>query len=118
MAPLEFETHEWEKHGTCAGVQDANNYFAQLCSISQDPLVMMDAAKTAGHVDLSGYASPLTFAGYEVFSTNTANMQLLLPTWAGEDGKWKLAAVANFSDKYPGGTGLTPKPTAWEPYYY
>lgn len=115
MAPLDFETHEWEKHGTCAGVKDAADFFSQLCSISKDPLEVMDAAKKAGHVDLSGYESRLTSAGYEVFSTDTANMQLMLSACAGDDGKWKLAAVANFSDKCPGGSGPTPKPPSPSP---
>ena len=27
---LQFETHEWEKHGSCAGVADAEDYFSQI----------------------------------------------------------------------------------------
>ena len=108
MGPLTFETHEWEKHGTCAGVQDATDFFTQLCALSTAPLAVMDAVKTAGHVDLNDYKARLTSAGYEVFATGTWNMQLMLSACAGEDGQWKLAAVAQFSDTCPGGgTGPT-----------
>ena len=31
MGPLTFETHEWEKHGTCAGVQDATDFSSRSC---------------------------------------------------------------------------------------
>ena len=110
MSPLDFETHEWEKHGTCAGVKDADDFFSQLCKISAAPLEVMDAAKKAGHVDLNGYKSRLESAGYEVFSTDAENMQLQLSACAGSDGTWKLVAVADFGHECPAGSGPTPQP--------
>ena len=35
---LDFERHEWDKHGRCAGVVDATDFFDQLCNLSAAPL--------------------------------------------------------------------------------
>ena len=110
MGPLEFEQHEWEKHGRCAGVRDAVDFFSQLCSLSAPPLALMDAARKAGHTDLDGYRSKLEDAGYSVFSTDEKNYQLLLSACASDDGRWKLAAVEDFGSACPGSGPPHPPP--------
>lgn len=93
---LSFERHEWDKHGRCAGVQDADDFFEQLCKLTKAPLAVMMTARKAGHVDLSGYAQRLSQAGYPVFSTDERNMQVELAACAGSDGKWVLAKPDDF----------------------
>ena len=102
---LQFETHEWEKHGKCAGVQDEGDFFDQVCGLSSAPLKVMAAAKAKGHTDLQGYAQVLTGAGYPVFSTDSENMQVMLSACAASDGKWKLASTSDFGSEC-GGYGL------------
>ena len=41
---VEFETHEWEKHGECAGVRDARAYLTTVCGLAEQPLQAMTAA--------------------------------------------------------------------------
>ena len=110
MGPLEFEKHEWDKHGRCAGVKDADDFFGQLCSLSKAPLQVMDSTRKAGHADLPEYQSALESAGYSVFGADREHMQLMLSACAGADGKWKLAAVGDFGAACPGGSG-PPRPT-------
>ena len=49
---LGFEQHEWGKHGVCAGVADADDYFTQLCAIAAGPLAAMRAGLAASSVRL------------------------------------------------------------------
>ena len=116
MSPLDFETHEWEKHGRCAGVKNVEDFFSQVCSLAEAPLKVMAAAKKSGHADLAGYASQLEGAGYSVYDTDEVNMQLQLSACATSDGTWTLAAVAEFGSKCPGGDGPpAPTPARCEP---
>ena len=41
---MDFETHEWIKHGRCAGVKDADDFFTQVCALSAAPLALMKEA--------------------------------------------------------------------------
>ena len=43
---LSFEQHEWEQHGLCAGVNDAGDFFTQLCSITAAPLKVSEKWST------------------------------------------------------------------------
>ena len=94
---LSFEKHEWDKHGQCAGVQDADDFFGQICKLTKAPLAVMSEARKEGHIDLAGYAQRLTQAGYPVYSTDEQNMQVQLSACAGSDGKWVLAKPEAFS---------------------
>ena len=38
---MAFELHEWKKHGVCAGVKDADDFFTQVCDLSKAPLAAM-----------------------------------------------------------------------------
>ncbi|GMI01175.1 hypothetical protein TrST_g827 [Triparma strigata] len=92
---LDFEQHEWEKHGCCAGAEDADDYFDQVCSISTAPLKVMSDSKSSGG-DLDAIEKAVTSAGYEVFYKDTQYSQLYLSACAGPDAKWKTSPVADF----------------------
>jgi hypothetical protein len=89
-----FETHEWEKHGECAGVADARAFLTTVCSLAEQPLQAMGAARTAGG-DLDAARRAVVGLGLEVFSVDEKNSQLSLS--ACSDGQtWTLAPVADF----------------------
>lgn len=40
---VEFETHEYLKHGICSGVNSSDMYFNQVCQLSNKPLQLMNS---------------------------------------------------------------------------
>ena len=92
---LGFEQHEWGKHGVCAGVKDAKDFFTQVCALSTAPLKVV-AATLSGGGDVTRVASDLKAAGYAIFGTDTKNSQVELSACADASGTWHLAAVADF----------------------
>jgi len=111
---LSFEAHEWEKHGTCAGVRDAEEYFQQVCSLSSGPLQLMSAEKGSGANELAAYTKGLEAAGYSVFKADTQNMQVELAACANADGQWVLAKPSEFGARC-GGTTAGKPPAATVP---
>jgi len=103
---VEFETHEWTKHGECAGVQDAEDFFTQICNMSTQPISIMTTVKQSGG-DLNKMESALTSAGYSVFSLDTSNQQVLLSACASLDGQWKLANQSQFGTVCSNSTNTT-----------
>ena len=97
---LDFEVHEWTKHGVCAGVQDAADFFTQVCTLAVQPLAIMNSTKAAGG-NLNDMATAVENAGYEVWSIDTSNSQLELSVCAGQDGRWLFADQSTFP-KYCG----------------
>ena len=94
---LSFEQHEWEQHGLCAGVNDAGDFFTQLCSITAAPLKVMTSAHDAGE-DLDSMADALTSAGYPVYYVDASdNSQIYLSACLTSSGKWVIAATPDFS---------------------
>ena len=93
---LSFEKHEWDTHGVCAGVQDSDDFFTQVCALSEPPLARMEAIK-ASNGTLEDMAADLSSAGYEVFSTDSSNSQIKLSACAPPSGQWVLAPQATFS---------------------
>ena len=77
-----FQRHEWEKHGVCAGVRDADDFFKQVCQLSSAPLQavrvsdllgvcgklgkVMTGARAA-NLDLVDMAEQLQRSGYCVY---------------------------------------------------
>ena len=55
---LPFEKHEWGKHGVCAGVKDANDFFTQVCALSAAPLKVMTATVSGGSATRSKCPPP------------------------------------------------------------
>eukprot|EP00435_Cladocopium_sp_Y103_P031537 s3239_g8.t1 len=90
-----FENHEWEKHGRCAGMTNAADYFNQTCSLSVRPLEVMEGIRAAGGSVVDA-AEQLQRLGICVNSLGTHD-QIYLSACAGPDGKWKLADISKFS---------------------
>jgi len=101
---LDFVTHEWDKHGSCAGVADVADYFGQICSLSAPPLQVMSTVRSASG-DFTAMKTALVDAGYPVWSED-GQSEVLLSACAKSDGRWKLAKVADFQsvcfDSTPG----------------
>ena len=106
---LVFETHEWEKHGECAGVKDVDDFFQQVCGLAFAPLRMMEQSMTAGK-NVQGVAEDLQHSGFNVFDVDTTNAQVELSACAGvkSNMRWVLAPPEKFEALCGGGQ---PKPT-------
>lgn len=109
---LWFEQHEWGKHGICAGVADATDFFRQVCELSAPPLKVLNASRGAGRT-LTEMADDLRTAGFPVFSVDDIHSQIELSACASNDGKWKLAPVADFPRFCKG--DVPPKPPPGPP---
>jgi hypothetical protein len=96
-----FETHEWEKHGECAGTVDVDDFFGQVCALSKAPLAVLETAKEANK-NFADMTQALKDSGYPVWGVDSTNDQLELSVCAGNDGKWIIAKVADFPSKCGG----------------
>ena len=96
--PEHFEDHEWEKHGKCAGVSDADDYFQQVCSLSRKPLQIMRSVRQVGSTNLTDYASALRQKGFSVFGMDDQHMQIELSACRDPNQQWHLAAPEHFED--------------------
>lgn len=94
---LNFQQHEWKKHGTCAGVTSASDYFSQVCSLSTEPLHIMAAARSSGG-GLDSMTRALTHAGYPVWRVQPNTGEILLSACA-VGGQWQLSETAGFSQR-------------------
>lgn len=92
---VQFEAHEWDKHGQCAGAVDAVGFFTTVCALAEKPLSIMAESRSSGGA-LADMAKAVEAAGYEIFQQDAVNSQLLLSACASADKKWKLALVADF----------------------
>eukprot|EP00928_Gymnodinium_smaydae_P008906 TRINITY_DN13286_c0_g2_i1.p1 TRINITY_DN13286_c0_g2~~TRINITY_DN13286_c0_g2_i1.p1 ORF type:complete len:348 (+),score=65.41 TRINITY_DN13286_c0_g2_i1:54-1046(+) len=90
---LWFENHEWTSHGVCAGAYDEDDFFHQVCDLSDAPLKLMEAAESGGFYAM---VQKLRSAGYPIWYVESYNDQIELSACAGADGRWKLAAVSDF----------------------
>jgi len=112
-AVLWFETHEWEKHGQCAGTETVDTYFQTICVLAATPVQIMTEYRrqhhdrTAPNNDddhaIEAIVIILKAAGYPVYSIDTQNMQIMLSVCAYADQNkekkksWVLADVSEFS---------------------
>jgi hypothetical protein len=92
---LSFEIHEWEKHGICAGSENATDFFTQVCRLAEKPLAAMASTRARGVTDINIFANDLSAAGFPIWSKDAHNAQIGLSACAGDDGKWKLADVTD-----------------------
>lgn len=97
---LSFETHEWTKHGECAGVTDASDYFSQICTLAAAPTAVIERVRLGGG-DLEGMAEALRAFGYPIWNIDPEHLQLELS--ACSDVKTRNETVAE-SDKRAVGT--------------
>lgn len=105
---LWFETHEWTKHGRCAGVEDADDFFSQVCALAQSPVQLLEKAKEAG-ADLDTMTQALKASGYPVWTVDEVDDQVLLSACAGNDGRWVLSTPSEMPSKC-GGKSPVPGP--------
>lgn len=112
---LSFINHEWEKHGFCAGVKSADDFFGQICSLSSAPVAVIEKAKEA-NAQFDAMVQAVKDAGYPVFEKDTANDQIELSVCSGPNSgnKWVISSVSEFQTKC-GGTGPAPTPPAPSP---
>lgn len=105
---IDFQKHEWESHGVCAGAKNADDFFQQVCHLAEGPIRVMQGARAA-HLDLSDTVDTLQRSRYCVWSTGTQK-QIELSACARSDGRWVLADVNDFP-KVCGGGGPSPAPS-------
>ena len=92
---LAFEAHEWGKHGVCAGVRDADDFFSQMCGLATYPLAIMTSARAAGE-DLAGIASAVA-SSFSIFEIDNSTAQLYLSACVTPiSGFWVLSPVSEF----------------------
>jgi len=106
---LGFQQHEWGKHGVCAGVKNAADFFNQVCSLAAPGLALMEDIKESGG-NLGAMEAALTNAGYPITELDTAHSQIYLSCCSGPDGQWKIAAVEDFPTVCPWGSAPVPAP--------
>ncbi|CAE8694622.1 unnamed protein product [Polarella glacialis] len=109
-----FLNHEWTKHGSCAGADSANGFFATICSLAQAPLEVMTKGEKTGS-DIDALASDLRSAGFPVFSVDKKFDQVMLSACASKsEGSssyvWKLAPPEKFAEVCGGGVSPQPSP--------
>mmetsp|Transcript_15879 Transcript_15879/g.40497 ORF Transcript_15879/g.40497 Transcript_15879/m.40497 type:complete len:300 (-) Transcript_15879:119-1018(-) len=96
-----FVAHEWMKHGVCAGVANEDDFFAQICEISANPLAVMVDARNR-QLSFEKTVSLLEESGFPVYNDDPENKEVLLSACATHDPFgpgyiWKLASVAHFT---------------------
>ena len=91
---LDFQRHEFAKHGSCAGVADARAYVAATCALAAAPLSLM-----RGLPNIVEMRSAVEAAGYEVFHQDGPDhAQLFLSACKPPNGDWVLAPAKTFPD--------------------
>lgn len=89
---LGLARQEWNTHGRCAGVRDADDYFRQVCELARRPIEVM--VENTG--DLQAMSSALRRSGYSIYRETTENQEVYLSACAGSNGRWQLSDQANF----------------------
>lgn len=105
-AQLTFEEHEWGKHGVCAGVQDVDDFFTQICSLAVAPLSIMSGLPT-----MDAMQSALTSKGFDILSVDTTDMQIEVGVCRDDTThQWKFSSADQFWNNCGSG-GPTPPPS-------
>jgi len=89
---LSFQTHEWDKHGKCAGVDNAEDYFDQVCGLASKPLNVMVAAGETWEDMLQAMMEQ-----FPVWNVDESQKQVEITACAGEDRIWRIASEDEFS---------------------
>lgn len=85
--------HEWTKHGVCAGADDVDDFFGQVCNLAKGPLAVMERVKQNGG-SFNDIVQAVKMAGYPVFEEG--GYQIQLSACAGHDQRWKIAKTTDF----------------------
>ena len=93
---LQFEQHEWSKHGLCAGVQNAKDFFTQVCTLSVRPLAIMRRARDNGTTTVEDFADALSRENFAVWSWSVKESQVQLSACRQSSGIWILAPPSDF----------------------
>ena len=94
---LGFMTHEWTKHGVCAGVRDSTQFFNQICKLSAAPLATLSPLHD-NQASLETMASGLKAAGFPVYYVDSSsNSQIYLAACGNAEGQWSLSDPEAFS---------------------
>lgn len=92
---LDFERHEWSKHGLCSGTLGAEDFFVQICDLAARPLQLMTAVREHNG-GLDAMVTALQQAGFPVWGVMPHTGELTLSACAGPDRHWRLAAQSDF----------------------
>lgn len=107
-----FQTHEWNKHGVCAGGSGADAFFEQVCSLAAQPLEVLRRERARG-ANVKAMADALQSAGYQVWNVNDHHGEVSVTTCGTSTGRWILAKVNDFARVC--GDGSAPAATASSP---
>ncbi|EOD40706.1 hypothetical protein EMIHUDRAFT_466461, partial [Emiliania huxleyi CCMP1516] len=115
---LDFQEHEFTKHGACAGVDSADDYFTQArllprmnlmcshllrltpshgslqaCGLASGPLGLIRTARVGG---MTLIEPVLLAAGYPVWEVDSEHAEVQLSACAKPSGEWVLARQRDF----------------------
>jgi hypothetical protein len=102
---LAFINHEWEKHGRCAGVDNVDDFFGQVCALSAAPVAVIEKAKESG-TTFDAVVDAVKKSGYPVFGVDAGEDQIELSVCSGpkSGNKWVVSPVSEFQAKCGGGS--------------
>merc|ERR1712187_926324 len=89
-----------------SGVKDVDDFFGQICSLSNGPIEVLEQAGKAGG-NFTAISQELKNKGYPIWALDSQDDQVELSACAGNDGRWVLADVSGFSSKCGGSSPLT-----------
>ncbi len=92
-----FQKHEFLKHGICAS-NSADNYFTQVCQLSSEVIPTIRDLKNEKK-GIKEIANDMELLGYEVFSIDNTNGQLLFSVCADKENRWIFSKVKDFEEK-------------------
>lgn len=91
-----FVQHEWFKHGVCAGAQDGDSFFDQVCKLAKEPLELIDLGLKKG---LSDEAIAQTLRDtFPVVDMDPKTDQITIAACLAGD-QWKLVAPEHFEEQ-------------------
>ena len=93
---LKFQAHEFTKHGKCAGVSNAHEYFSQACKLAAAPLGVISAARSTG-ASLDDIAAALSASRYPLWKVVRATAEVHLSACASASGAWRIARRDEFA---------------------